>query len=377
MLSLVTLFFSLNLSAAKTGAVFYQTSFLVEQPFSALTWKALHLDTGILIDVVSALTGERFASRPDEWFHYFDDTAFEDEDPKCLNDPSSWYLVAGRALPLVDKDNSEPQLRLTFQPRCGVFYADTSIQIAMSNRNKSFNQDLYTFVHRVSTTHSRSVQLGFAGFATVKTIKTFYDMPLLVTSKDTTKWRDKIANLQSTDFQIISIQWMASLAGKLDWVFGRLERRNNAAVFHSIPLTVQDQKGSTLVSLGYYDFLPLVLRNSFTTLSPRDKKLLAPFHVTQDLHNSAHAAQEVLQIDLRVSDPARTHHRQATCIQCHSAQERIERAQTFLKYGGAKDFGYFFRGLGFIENSPYVSWRSIQESRRYSAQIGYHLTRDQ
>lgn len=162
---------------------------------------------------------------------------------------------------------------------------------------------------------------------------------------------------------------MSSPPGQLDWIFGKLEKSEHSNLFRSASLHIEDENGQLILDLGPFDFLPLILRQPFQNLTDKLKKQLSPFHVHIDLHESLHAAKTVLATDLRVSDPKQTRHSQTTCIQCHSSQERIERAQSFIQHGGAKDFGYFMRGMGLIDHQPYVSWRSIQESRHLDQQI--------
>lgn len=365
-LSLFLIFFlPLNLKAE-----FYQTSALARNPQTSLTWKDMGLSLPLLNEAVQALTGERFPERPEEWDDYFLNTQFEDEDSICLNDPEKWRLVALRALPLAaGPEHPQPELRLTFQPYCSPMKpevsSDSSLQVLLRGSEKTFSPGIWQLIP--SRKKTASLRFEDAGFIRPSPLALSHESP----GDLSPGVLQNVKKLIQNGYVPQKVQWMASTHGQLDWIFGRLHLENGTWI--SEDLLIKDQKGQTLLSLGEYDFLPLVLREPYLQLSPQKKIELSPYITTEDLHQDLSTAKKVLNIDQTVSDAFKTSHHHTSCIQCHSAQERMERATNFINYGGALEFGYFFRGLGHIADRPYVSWRSVQESKYWDQKIRVYL----
>lgn len=346
---------------------FFQTAFISGNASNSgrtkLSWRDLGFDQMLLQHVLLALKGDLFKSRPPEWDQYLNSRIFEDENLDCLIQPESWKLVAVRIIPGAFLPlEPRPELRLSFQPFClnEQVASDTSIQLTLVGPEQSWSAPLFTMLKpkEFNSVYSRLTAKD-AGFVTESTLRTSREFPAKL---DSNLFTLHLRTLREKGFKVDFVRWMASHPGQLDWIFGQMKMSAHTKNLKPLPIQITNAVGETLLDLGWFDFLALPLREPYQRLSATKKQELKKFHVMQDPHLDRSTAHKVLEIDRRVSSPWRTQHSQSSCIQCHSAQERMERTESFLAHGGAKEFGYFFRGLGYIEDQMYISWRSLQES---------------
>lgn len=119
-----------------------------------------------------------------------------------------------------------------------------------------------------------------------------------------------------------------------------------------------------LLDLGPHDTIPPDARPEIFKLSLSARENLARNNPLDDIQRDAKTAWRATKREQAIADPGRSHASTQTCYSCHLAQERATMALRVASGEGPREFGYFFRQLGYIDTQPSISRRVLAHARR-------------
>jgi hypothetical protein len=203
--------------------------------------------------------------------------------------------------------------------------------------------------------------------------------PLFRTS-DAPGWtifREKMIPLLSAN-NLHQVRLMSAGFGQLFWIFSISEPQMKGNKLSHIPVTLYETSPTLglpieALSIGKYDFLPVMRRESFKKLQPHSQKVVGRNNVLFDVQEPTENAFRAVRMEDILVNPATSHSSTQSCLNCHASQERATMAKRVANGSSPREFGYFFRAFGYFSSLPMMNRRFLAETSFTVSQVKTYL----